>query len=145
MLAGRTPANQGTVVPLTQKPLFQVAARGEATVITLAVAMLDGAVAKKLSREVRPLIPARTQVIVDLGPAVFFDADGLNALWEWIETAHQQESNLRLCSQSKSVNLLLQITRVVQAIPVHATVSEALQALRQDRPGDGSLQATGVL
>ena len=70
------------------------------------------------------------RVVLDLGGVDFLDSTGLGVLLGGIKRLRAQEGGLALAGAEPQVRKVLEITRVIEILPVHADVESAAAALR---------------
>jgi len=89
---------------------------------------------------------ADTRIIVDLAGLTFLDCAGLAALVSVRKQARQAGGELLLAAPSQQVARLLFLTGLIAALPVSASVAEAIDSARRtSRPSgrEGSLAGRG--
>ncbi len=78
------------------------------------------------------LIAARTpRIIVDLAGLEFIDSSGVAALARGRKLARQHGGDLLLAAAGRAVLRVLDLTRLIDVFPVHASVAEATRHARR--------------
>jgi anti-sigma B factor antagonist len=65
------------------------------------------------------------RVVVDLAGVTSFDSSALGALIGGLKTTRQAGGDLRLCSPTEQVNLVLRLTNMERVLICHAKAEEA--------------------
>ncbi len=86
--------------------------------------------AEALSYTVADLLPQSRQVVLELSQVETVDGGGLGELLALLARAQERGCTIKLAAPSKAVRELLELTRVASAFEIHATVNDALRALR---------------
>ncbi len=93
------------------------------------VVALSGEVDLSWSADVREHVLAAVTgadaVLVDLASVSYIDSSGIAALVEGYQTAKKQSRRFGLVSVSEQVMSVLQLARLDQVFPIHASVMEA--------------------
>lgn len=86
---------------------------------------IDLATHEHLGEKLREAIGSGSPVVVDLSRCEFIDSSGIRALL----LGDREANNFAIASPTDQVNRVLEMTGVSQALPVHASVEQALKAL----------------
>ena len=106
--------------------------RPDGSVVVLPIGDLDLATApiarERLNRLVVEAGPV-PRVVVDLAGVDFLDTIGLGALLGGVKRCREAGGGLALARAEAQVVEVLAITRVIEILPVHASVDDALRSL----------------
>ncbi|MGH7367985.1 MAG: anti-sigma factor antagonist [Candidatus Rokuibacteriota bacterium] len=90
---------------------------------------LDMAAADEMKRTLTGLVDkGGRKLLVDLALVTYVDSSGLGALVAAMKHARAAGGDLHLCAMQDDVRAIFEMTRLIKAITVHATRSEALGA-----------------
>ena len=101
------------------------------TLITSAEDRVDGANAKAFQEELESVIDENDHtVILDLGKLFYISSAGLRVILLTAKALGRQDTKFAVCCLSEPVREIFQISGFDRIIAVHATVPEAMDALR---------------
>ncbi|HUM15938.1 MAG TPA: anti-sigma factor antagonist [Candidatus Nitrosotalea sp.] len=90
---------------------------------------LDMAAADQMKRTLTDLVDkGGRKLLIDLDRVGYIDSSGLGALVASMKHARTVGGDMRLCGLQEDVRAIFEMTRLIKAITVHATRSEALGA-----------------
>lgn len=105
---------------------------GGVTVLTVC-GEIDIASAPRLRQELVRLTSeceGSPRIVVDLGGVDLLDTTGIAAVLEGVKRCTLRSGALALARAEPQVERELEITRILEVLPVHATVDEAVAAVR---------------
>jgi anti-sigma B factor antagonist len=94
---------------------------------------LDVSSAPKLRQalvELAAAAPGPPLVVVDLAGVDFLDSTGLGVLLGGLKRVRARDGALALCRAEPQVRKVFEVTRVIEILPVHDGVDEAIAAVR---------------
>jgi anti-sigma B factor antagonist len=103
---------------------FSTSERGPGIVVTLR-GELDLAGAAGVAAALAAVAARKPEIVVDLGGLEFIDSSGVAALAHGRKHARRAGGDLLLAAPQQQVLRVLTLTRLVDALPVHTSVSEA--------------------
>jgi anti-anti-sigma factor len=98
------------------------------TVITLEIQSLDASNAELVTRSLKAALRDERQVILDLGALRHFDVNGFAAILKW--AADAEGSEVRLCSQSGTIQALFELLGANSLIPLYESREVAVASFR---------------
>ena len=110
--------------------LFQRQVIEKNTVITLEIQSLDGTNAERVTRNLAVAMRGEDRVVLDLGALRYFDVSGFAAILQWA-TRDREWPDVRLCSQSGTVQALFELLGANTAIPLFQSREEAIASFRR--------------
>lgn len=99
-------------------------------VVCIEKGRIDASNSREFKTRVIPIVEQHRKVVVDLSSVDFIDSTGLGALVSCLKGASAAGGDLRLCSVSKPVRTLFELTRMHRVFNIHNTLDEALAAFR---------------
>lgn len=103
--------------------------REGSTVIALEGAIRLGESAEFFSQTLERTLEDETgHVLIDFSRINYIDSTGIGELVGYLQRFRSQERQLILVNPSEKIGQLLQIARLDQLFPIHASVDEALEA-----------------
>lgn len=100
----------------------------------VAVVTLSGEIDLRSSPEVRSqileLLQSRVPVVVDLQAVRYIDSSGVASLVEGFQTARSQKLKFVLAGVSPNALRVLKLARLDQVFVIHASLAEAVTAVR---------------
>jgi len=109
---------------------FDQEENGDITIIVFGQKALDASNAAAMKKEVQPLLKPGAKVIFDLGQVEFVDSSGLGAILSCLRLVTSQDGDLKLCSVTKTVRVLLQLVRFHRILDILNSREDALRAYR---------------
>jgi anti-anti-sigma factor len=97
----------------------------ENTVITLEIQSLDATNAKSVTEKLAAAMRGENRIVLDLGALRYFDVSGFAAILHWA-TGDRGWPDVRLCSQSGTVQALFELLGANTAIPLFESREEAI-------------------
>ena len=94
---------------------------------------LDVSSAPKLRQALVELVaaaPGPPLVVVDLAGVDFLDSTGLGVLLGGLKRVRARDGALALCRAEPQVRKVFDVTRVIEILPVHDSVDDAIAAVR---------------
>jgi anti-sigma B factor antagonist len=101
---------------------------GDVLVLALREAALDVANVRQFREAAHALIQGRTQVVLDLTDVGFVDSAGLGALISCLRHIRASQGDMKLCSMSKPVRALFELTRMHRVFGIVETRDEAVRS-----------------
>jgi anti-anti-sigma factor len=105
--------------------LFQRQVIHENTVITLEIQSLDATNAEQVTESLADAMRGEGRVVVDLGALRYFDVSGFAAILKWA-TGDEDWPDVRLCSQSGTIQALFELLGANTVIPLFQSREEAI-------------------
>jgi anti-anti-sigma factor len=95
------------------------------TVITLEIQSLDATNAERVTQNLAVAMRGEDRVVVDLGALQYFDVSGFAAILKWA-TGGLEWPDVRLCSQSGTIQALFELLGANTVIPLFQSREEAI-------------------
>lgn len=114
--------------------IFDLIVSGDAdgVVVLAVIGELDMATAPRLRQELLRIVSAcdgAPRVVLDLAGTDFLDATGLGAIFDGVKRMRLRGGDLALARAESQVVRDLEITRVIEILPVHETIEDAVASI----------------
>jgi anti-sigma B factor antagonist len=104
---------------------------GNVTILDLAGRIVIGVSNDSLSAELRKFAEAgRSEIVVNLGGVTQIDSSGISTLVRSFVTLERQGGGLKILNPTGHVKEVLELTRLIQAIPAFTDEGKAVAAFR---------------
>jgi anti-sigma B factor antagonist len=104
---------------------------GNVTILDLAGRIVIGVSNDSLSAELRKFAEAgRSEIVVNLGGVTQIDSSGISTLVRSFVTLERQGGGLKILNPTGNVKEVLELTRLIQAIPAFTDEGKAVAAFR---------------
>jgi anti-sigma B factor antagonist len=104
----------------------------DGVVVVSVIGELDMSTAPRLRQELLRIVGEAVgapRIVIDLAGTDFLDATGLGAIFDGVKRTRQRDGDLALARAEPQVRRDLEITRVIEILPVHDTIQAAVASI----------------
>jgi anti-anti-sigma regulatory factor len=115
-----------TAITIRTGAQFTAEQCGDTVVIRLKLRCLDSRLSERDRRQVHDLLATHRQVVLDFAEVAATNGTGLEMIADWVKFVHSAGTALVIAQCSGPVLSLLGVLRISRAVPVVATLRDAL-------------------
>jgi len=104
---------------------------GDVCVARISTTSLTASNAKDFEREIEPLVKSNDKIVMEMSEIDFIDSSGIGAILCVMKELSAKGGKLEICSISKPVRSIFELTRLHKILEIVNTKEEALRSFEQ--------------